>query len=329
MMQLYLICIIRAFLFTRSKPMSATQDIAEIKQRVMEILAESQLPAEKFEPVISKALKEIFDDLADLKDENDEEDPEDSDEDSDEDSVSKASFTDAPWSTPRSKLDAAAYCSVCLIDENPPGQDKIKEKCHLPVRSRPGAPVNKNALRNASARLSSTQASSKSKAKARSRLISLMNQAGIDTSLEKSLWDDSPDPVDISLQANLIAPTADPSRIAYGVVYPVFPPGETDTQHHRMSPGEIEKMAHSFLVRSRRYDIQHREVGLPEEDAAVVESYIAPVDFTIDGYPVTKGSWVVATKFSPKTWERVVSGELRAYSIRGKGRVRKPASYDD
>jgi hypothetical protein len=33
---------------------------------------------------------------------------------------------------------AEAYCKACLVDDNAPGADKVKDKCHLPVRSAGG-----------------------------------------------------------------------------------------------------------------------------------------------------------------------------------------------
>jgi len=40
---------------------------------------------------------------------------------------------------------AAAYCEACLVDENEAGQDKVRSKCHLPVKE-PGGAVNRHAL---------------------------------------------------------------------------------------------------------------------------------------------------------------------------------------
>ena len=61
-------------------------------------------------------------------------------------------FTDAPWSSPASNLSTEAYCSVCLVDNNKSGE-KVKGECHYPIRSKPGAPVNKGALRAVAANL--------------------------------------------------------------------------------------------------------------------------------------------------------------------------------
>lgn len=62
-------------------------------------------------------------------------------------------FTDAPWSSPESDLDADAFCAVCLIDTNPEGKQKVKDNCKLPIRSKPGGPVNKNGLQAAAGAL--------------------------------------------------------------------------------------------------------------------------------------------------------------------------------
>jgi len=54
---------------------------------------------------------------------------------------------------------------------------KTKAKCKLPVRKRPGAPYNKAALRNAAARLSSTQIPASERRKAARKLVRLMREA--------------------------------------------------------------------------------------------------------------------------------------------------------
>jgi len=92
----------------------------------------------------------------------------------------KEKFTDAPWSSPESSLEVGAFCSVCLLDWNPSGQEKVKSKCALPIRSKPGAPISKAAIRNALARINQVKgAPSAMKARAAARLKSLKKQAGI------------------------------------------------------------------------------------------------------------------------------------------------------
>ena len=90
-------------------------------------------------------------------------------------------FSGGVWNTPESNLTAEEYCSVCLIDDNAKGQEKIKAKCKLPVRSKSGGPVNKNALRNAASRIFQLEGvSAASKRKAARSLVNLMQQAKID-----------------------------------------------------------------------------------------------------------------------------------------------------
>ena len=86
-------------------------------------------------------------------------------------------FTDAPWSKPGGELDAGQYCAVCLIDMNE-GRDKVKDKCRLPVRSKPGGAVNKNALRNAAGRIFQMKGvPADEKRKAARKLVRLMREA--------------------------------------------------------------------------------------------------------------------------------------------------------
>lgn len=72
-------------------------------------------------------------------------------------------FTNAKWQTPESELSAEEFCAVCLIDLNPPGAKKVKEKCYWPIRRRPGGPVYIRALRNVLARAPQTKGVPRSK----------------------------------------------------------------------------------------------------------------------------------------------------------------------
>jgi hypothetical protein len=118
---------------------------------------------------------------------------------------------------------------------------------------------------------------------------------------------------------NIIA-KADERQIAYGVAYPAKPLGWSDTQGDWIQPAEIELMAHNYMLKSRQYDINHARLASYDE-AQIVESYIAPADFTLNDHAVTKGSWVVATYFPrPEAWAAVKSGKIQAYSIKGRGK---------
>jgi|HubBroStandDraft_6_1064221.scaffolds.fasta_scaffold08977_9 hypothetical protein len=92
-------------------------------------------------------------------------------------------FSDAPWSNPVSKLSAADYAKVCMIDENDPGEPKVKDKCKLPYRMKPGGPIYKKALASIASVLAGgmggVQASGASKMAAARKTLRLMTEAGM------------------------------------------------------------------------------------------------------------------------------------------------------
>lgn len=88
-------------------------------------------------------------------------------------------FVDRPWDGSASRWpDAESYAKSCLIVIRKPGQPLTKEDCKLPVKE-PNGDYNKNAIRNAAARLSGTDAPADLKKKAAERLNALKKQAGI------------------------------------------------------------------------------------------------------------------------------------------------------
>ena len=100
-------------------------------------------------------------------------------------------------------------------------------------------------------------------------------------------------------------------RLVYGIVYE---PDELDAHDDYMTAEEIEKAAHQFLKDARNVDKQHNfQKGYGE----VVESYIAPQDFTVGEDTVKKGSWVLVTKATEEIWEDIKSGKITGYSMAG------------
>ncbi|ANB56362.1 phage protease XkdF family protein [Anoxybacillus sp. B7M1] len=104
-------------------------------------------------------------------------------------------------------------------------------------------------------------------------------------------------------------------KLVYGVVYE---PDAVDSHGDFMTAAEIEKAAHGFLKDARNIDKQHDfNPGVGE----VVESYIAPTDFTIGNEEIKKGSWVLVTKASDEIWEQIKKGEITGYSMAGTAEV--------
>ncbi|TSI19892.1 hypothetical protein FOT98_08845 [Bacillus sp. HY001] len=112
-------------------------------------------------------------------------------------------------------------------------------------------------------------------------------------------------------QVTILTKTEDEQKLVYGVVYE---PGVADAHNDYMTAAEIEKAAHEFMKESQNIDTQHDFTAGAGE---IVESYIAPADFEINGTTIQKGSWVIATKATDEVWEKIQKGEITGYSMAG------------
>ncbi|MEC2274722.1 XkdF-like putative serine protease domain-containing protein [Bacillus subtilis] len=116
---------------------------------------------------------------------------------------------------------------------------------------------------------------------------------------------------DFQKEVKVIAKEADEQKLVYGIVYE---PDTVDAHGDFMTAAEIEKAAHGFLKDAREIDKQHDFQG---GVGAVVESYVAPADFEMNGELIKKGSWVLVTKASEEIWEEIKKGEITGYSMAG------------
>ncbi len=111
-------------------------------------------------------------------------------------------------------------------------------------------------------------------------------------------------------------------RIVYGVV---LEPDTEDSQTDVYSADEIRKTAHGFMegYRSGNY-LAHQHDGKDiTGQLLVLESFIAPVDFEVEGLDgtvekVKKGTWLMATRIlDDGLWEDIKKGLVTGYSIGG------------
>lgn len=87
----------------------------------------------------------------------------------------------------------------------------------------------------------------------------------------------------------------------------------TDLHADTYTADEIEKAAHSFNMECRKANLFHR---METTSFEFRESYIAPVDFVINGQFVKKGSWLGVIYVSDdEIWEGIKSGEYNGLSI--------------
>lgn len=138
---------------------------------------------------------------------------------------------------------------------------------------------------------------------------------GLTTLLEKcfgSLKEESPVTETVTKSVN------EEQRLA---LFVVLEPQEgnttTDLHGDTYTAKEVEKACHSFNVHCRKANLFHL---VETEEAEIIESYITPVDFNLDGKTIKKGTWL-QTWYFPETevgnmlWEGVKSGELTGVSI--------------
>src|SRR5690606_133321 len=133
-----------------------------------------------------------------------------------------------------------------------------------------------------------------------------------------------------------------PSRLVKGVdpnderfvLGIVLEPEVVDAQGDIYSAEEIRAAAHRFMEDFGGLGLMHRL--RMNGQVKVLESYLAPTDFTIGELAVRKGTWLLAVRvLSDELWERVKSGDLTGFSIGGSARrlpepapAREPTSHE-
>lgn len=103
-------------------------------------------------------------------------------------------------------------------------------------------------------------------------------------------------------------------RLVYGIVYE---PDEVDSQGDSASAEEIERAAHSFAKNGWLVGQMHMEKA---EDVTVVESFIAPVNFSYEGSSdvIKKGSWVMVSHVeNDEIAQKIEDEEYTGYSMAG------------
>lgn len=122
------------------------------------------------------------------------------------------------------------------------------------------------------------------------------------------------------ITAKIIKNDNEDKRLFYSVVIePMTQVTESGDSHgDNMTAEEVEKSAHYYMEMGSTIFKNHNG----KIDARVVESYIAPVDFTPEGSSevIKKGSWVMAVKvLDDATWQEIKKGEITAFSPGGYG----------
>lgn len=101
-------------------------------------------------------------------------------------------------------------------------------------------------------------------------------------------------------------------RIVVGIVYE---PDEEDTQGDWATPEEIRKAAYSFMESEQLFKINHADEA---PSIHVLETFLVPVDYEIEGEKVKKGSWMMVSRvLDDDIWEGIKEGTYTGYSMAG------------
>jgi site-specific DNA-adenine methylase len=118
--------------------------------------------------------------------------------------------------------------------------------------------------------------------------------------------------------STLLLKGLDPNDERY-VLGIVLEPEVVDAQGDIYSSEEIRRAAHRFMEEFGGLGLMHRL--RVNGQVKVLESYLAPVDFTLGEVQVRKGTWLLAVRvLADDLWERVKNGELTGFSIGGSAR---------
>ncbi len=101
-------------------------------------------------------------------------------------------------------------------------------------------------------------------------------------------------------------------RIVCGVVYE---PDVEDAQGDKANEVEIRKAAYQFMEQVQTFKVMHKGKKVRVK---VLESYVAPVDFTAASQTIKKGSWILTVRvLDKKIWKAVKEGTLTGFSMAG------------
>ena len=97
------------------------------------------------------------------------------------------------------------------------------------------------------------------------------------------------------------------------VTFVVMVPEEVDAHGDITSAEEIAKACHNFNTFCGVANLFH----MVETDTFdIVESYIAPTEFTLDEHLIKQGTWLQVLQVKDDTlWELIKSGEINGLSI--------------
>ena len=86
----------------------------------------------------------------------------------------------------------------------------------------------------------------------------------------------------------------------------VLEPETVDAQDDIYSAAEVRDAAHRFMEQYQNIGLMHQ--GLVNGRVKILESYLAPSSFSLDGAQVRKGTWLLAVRIlDGHLWSQIKS----------------------
>lgn len=127
-----------------------------------------------------------------------------------------------------------------------------------------------------------------------------------------------------------IAKASDEEQTVTGVV---LQPETTDAQGDIYSADVIKEAAYNFLANyneSTKLGRQHKDFKNWQGRFALVESYLAPMEFAIKNRLIKAGSWIITVKvLDSKVWKAIKDGNITGFSIGGKAKVKQLSKVEE
>jgi hypothetical protein len=113
-----------------------------------------------------------------------------------------------------------------------------------------------------------------------------------------------------------VSKEVDEERYVLGIV---LEPDILDGQNEVVSASTIRKACFHFMENYRKLGVYHIEENRGR--LALLENFLAPVDFKLANRPIKKGTWLMGIRImDDDLWEKVKSGAIKGLSIWGKAR---------
>lgn len=112
-------------------------------------------------------------------------------------------------------------------------------------------------------------------------------------------------------------------RIAYGPVLIPMDDDEGDGQGHTYDEQAVEDACHYWMESWQQLGEMH-DTPLEDKQFSILECYIAPVEFELNGNTVRKGTWLLMIRvLDDDLWQKIKDGELNGFSIGGVATVQE------